>query len=70
MVGSDREAIDRTVATLAATAQAPAIDVDVEANADTLVVRVADAPAGFTATRATVWLAPLRSPTDGSDPQG
>lgn len=57
VVGSDRAAIDRTVATLAASAQAPAVDVDVEASADTLVVRVADAPAGFTEKRATVWLA-------------
>lgn len=53
VVGSDRAAIDRTIAEHAREAKAPAVEVNVETIGDTLVVRVADGPA----TRATVWLA-------------
>lgn len=57
VVGSDREAIDRAVAEHVASARAPRVDLDVEASGDALVVRIAEAPAGIAATRATVWLA-------------
>ncbi len=55
-VGSDRDAIDRTVASLAEKKSEPVVDVDVETTRDALVVRVADGPATSEPTRATVWL--------------
>lgn len=57
VVGSDRDAIEAKIAELRGAGAAPMVDVDVETTADSLVVRVADAPAGLTAPRATVWLA-------------
>ncbi len=57
VVGSDRVAIEATIAALAAEARAPMVDVDVETSADTIVVKVGDAPADVARGRATVWLA-------------
>lgn len=57
VVGSDRAAIETTVAALAAEGRAPSVDVEVETSADSMVVKVGDAPAGLGHGRATVWLA-------------
>jgi hypothetical protein len=57
VVGSDRHAIDRTIATLADEGRGPMIPVDVETTGDALVVTVADAPEAFAHGRATVWIA-------------
>ena len=55
-VGSDRDAIDRTIASLAGEGAGPMVDVDIETTRDALVVRVADGPESLAAPRATVWL--------------
>ena len=58
VVGSDHDAVTRTVADLDRDAKGPRVEVEAEATTDTLVVRVADAPAALPAAsaRATVFL--------------
>ena len=64
VVGSDRAAVERTLAEQQRAAEAPSVAIDGEVSGDTLIVRIADAPADLAVARATVWLAryePLRT---------
>ncbi|MER2605918.1 MAG: DUF1223 domain-containing protein [Siculibacillus sp.] len=58
VVGSDRAAIRREISAGTAAAHRDlAVEVDLEATGDALVVRIADAPADWDGAQATVWLA-------------
>ncbi|MDK9696566.1 MAG: DUF1223 domain-containing protein [Siculibacillus sp.] len=57
VVGSDREAIEAKITELTKVAESAMVEVNVETTRDSLVVRVAEAPASLATARATVWLA-------------
>ena len=57
VVGSDGEAVERTVAAQIRDAKSPSVDIDAQSTGDVLVVEVGDAPATLATPRATVWLA-------------
>ena len=57
VVGSDRAAVERAIADQAHETPRPTVEVEAETTPDTLIVRIADAPADLTVSRATVWLA-------------